>query len=195
MLSSFYRIMLLRPPRIAGIRLRPFSMWHVLCLQTFGNAFVTGHAPRRHDCIQLLLICRDGKRDHLRTYLHFVNTHWPLIGFALRIMRTDTRKLIEEIGVYVQAFQDLPEIYSSQDGKRSHIPTPFRVVSIVAGYLSLHPDEVWDMSVGEVMSHFLVRLEDDGAVRVDNEAEAEKEQESRAKLAAYLKSQEQADNG
>jgi len=59
--EPYTKAMLVSAPRIAGVRLRPLSCWHVLCLLAFGSPFATRDRPiTEQDVIVALMICASG---------------------------------------------------------------------------------------------------------------------------------------
>lgn len=55
--ADFFTAAIPEPVAILGVRLRPFSLGHVLLLNRFGNAFGTGKRPELADLIQAIVIC------------------------------------------------------------------------------------------------------------------------------------------
>ena len=65
MSAEFYTAAIPEPVAILGVRLRPFSLGHVMLLNRFGNAFGTGASPSIEDLIQAIVICSQKYADAL----------------------------------------------------------------------------------------------------------------------------------
>lgn len=66
MSAEFYTAAIPEPVAILGVRLRPFSLGHVLLLNRFGNAFgAGGTSPAIEDLIQAIVICSQRYADAL----------------------------------------------------------------------------------------------------------------------------------
>jgi len=65
MSAEFFTAAIPEPVAILGVRLRPFSLGHVLLLNRFGNAFGNGAAPGLDDLIQAIVICSQKYADAL----------------------------------------------------------------------------------------------------------------------------------
>jgi hypothetical protein len=65
MSAEFFNAAIPEPVAILGVRLRPFSLGHVLLLNRFGNAFGNGAAPGLDDLIQAIVICSQKYADAL----------------------------------------------------------------------------------------------------------------------------------
>jgi len=65
MSAEFYNAAIPEPVAILGVRLRPFSLGHVLLLNRFSNAFGTGTSPAIEDLIQAIVICSQKYADAL----------------------------------------------------------------------------------------------------------------------------------
>lgn len=63
--ADFYTAAIPEPVAILGVRLRPFSLGHVLLLNRFGNAFGTVKRPELADLIQAIVICSQDYADAL----------------------------------------------------------------------------------------------------------------------------------
>jgi hypothetical protein len=63
--ADFFMAAIPEPVALLGVRLRPFSLGHVLLLNRFGNAFGTGHRPGLEDLIHGIVICSQTYADAL----------------------------------------------------------------------------------------------------------------------------------
>jgi len=64
--ADFYFAAIPTPVSVLGIRLRPYSLGHVLLLSRFDNAFVMGGRPALEDVIQGIVICSQTYAEALR---------------------------------------------------------------------------------------------------------------------------------
>ena len=161
--SVFIRSFIVQAPTICGVKLRPLSCWHVLCLMQFDNAFVASGEPQTRDLIQALLICKDGRKEHLKTYLRFSNSRLHRFLFTAKMSCYNIDNALDEFRQYFRAFSVMPRMWQSPDGKRSGALWVFHMVAALSMHLrTTTVDDVWDLPMCEAGCYRAVIAESNG---------------------------------
>lgn len=167
--SVYFKAALVQPPKIAGIQLRPFSLWHAMMLIGLGNP-VIGFDPlqvQMAHVVQAMLICKDGFRDALASVLRHTNSPLYQWFIAWRVAKYGPRAAAKEFFQYLSAYRETPEYWRGSGDTMSRILGPFRTAGTLISHTSLSEDRVWDMPFGLARSYEACIAEDNGAKLVD----------------------------
>ena len=145
--SIYIRAALIQPPRIAGVKVRPFSLWHALVFMCFNNAFVTGSPRLAGDVVEALLLLQDTREHHLRTYLRFTNNPLYRWFWKLRLSCVDFIQARDDLDAFIDAFTEAPECWQTPGAlsSRSAILGPFKTFSVLLSYTGLSESRIWNM--------------------------------------------------
>lgn len=132
---DFYTAAIPEPVAVLGVRLRPFSLGHVLLLNRFGNAFGTGEKPALDDLIQAVVICSQdfsaALEDMDNPDLPAHVARWqrklaPRNWFGLRRagLGFDPRRAIADFAAYVTAGSSFPLFFVNHERQGDAIPIP-----------------------------------------------------------------------
>ena len=176
-LGIFAKAFLVKPPKILGIQLRPFSAYHALVLQMLESPFLAGERPVTiEDLLTGILVCSEGYKANLRAYLRFQNSRLSKTIWALRLLFRNTDQARLDFAEYVRTYLVAPSYWMKDDQRMSKVPYPFRIsVTILENIGSMRPEEVWDMGLTLVACYKACIDETHGADLADKEI-AEMEQ-------------------
>lgn len=168
-MSLYTRAVLLQPPKVAGVRLRPFSLWHAQVLQALDSPLATGKEFQLHDLIEIILVCKDRQRDNLKSYLRFINSKAVRFCWWLRWLFTDTNQAHNELVTYYNEYTKSPDAWPSGDNSGfSAIDPPFKTATVIAMYMGgVKLSDVWDMPYCLAMCYRASIMEENGVDIVD----------------------------
>ena len=183
MSDVWHKAALVEPPRILGVRLRPFSCWHALCLDAFDSPYIQGGEPTTGTLLLALMVCVDRRRDRLRSLKLFNASPVRRWLWAARCLMFNEQAAQVAFEQYVSEFTDSPAVWAPKGGKSSKASVPYSVVVTIAGHLSsIDLDQAWDMPMGEALCYRACVAEENGANLVGDDLE--KAREAWAKAAA-----------
>ena len=172
--SVFFQSVLIRPTRIMGVQLRPFSAYHALVLLHFDSPFLTGREATQTDIVVALCILSQGIEDKLSRFIKFDTSklyrfYWLMkMLFASKSKMQDVRDaLISHMVCYFEQ----PEIWSKKGSdNRSHVPWPFLIVAtVLQRFHGLTENEVWDMGISRAACYRACFAESVGDKLVDEQ--------------------------
>jgi len=147
----------LKPPKVAGIRLRPLTLGHIDVLCGIGNPVADGKAPDVEHLASALFVCsRDWKNaaGQIRS------------GRALRWMRRIGRRFgnfgLAEAKAVFDAFAEYMEVYSMApprwekggETNPARVPWHLCIFSAIQEKTNFQPLETWDMPVARAFELF-----------------------------------------
>jgi hypothetical protein len=165
--------------RLLGVRLRPFSLWHLLLLQTLDSPFLRKGQVGLHDLRTAIGICR------LRFGQSRVRR--PSLGLVLLCRKGAFHDAVCDFLSYTGGYLYKPD-YSivpskySTPGKVSGAPEIFRLASDVIGWSHWTEDHVWNMAPGRAQWYRSSALRAIGA-DVDFVSQADRDFEAAMKAA------------
>jgi len=168
----WHKAALVEPPRILGVRLRPFSCWHVLCLDAFDSPYMQEGEPVTGDLLLALLICLDRRRDRLRSLKLFNASPVRRWLWAVRCLLFNEQAAQVAFMQYVAEFTDSPAAWMPKGGSPSKASVPFGIVTTLAGHVSgIDLDRAWDMPIGEALCYRACVAEENGANLVGDDVD------------------------
>lgn len=183
--NYFTRAALADPPKILGVRLRPFSCWHSLLLSLFDSPFLDGRAITIESIVMALLICSGRYRDGLRRVSGF--RHAWVIRARLRwaMAFADLDREIKRLTDYMALYFERPSYWQTGDCKHSRIPYPFWLAATLQMRINgMTAADIWDMPMGLACGYESVIAEEHGMEIADDDLDgavnAERDWEDRA---------------
>lgn len=148
--------------RVAGVPLRPFSVWHLFQLQALDSPFLRQGTVTRLDLLRALAVCRTGFPDS-RLRLPVWRTLWPL--------RHGIERAVAEFLAYAGSYLYKPDyavVVPTGGGPREQItpaPETMRLVWDVMGSSRSPAAEAWawDLPVGRAHWYQVGGLRERGA--------------------------------
>jgi hypothetical protein len=171
----FEKAMFAHPPRIAGVRLNPFSAFHLLALQTLGSPFALGGQINTNDIVTCLVVCSSRYDDGLTRYERFANSFIRRAAWFINLVFRDLDEITHDLIEYVESYLEQPEYWTDADAPKSKVPAAYNVVVTVLTNLSqITEQEAWDMSLPKLNCYYACIAEQFGAKLADQDiAEAE----------------------
>jgi hypothetical protein len=159
--SVYFQSVLMTPPRIMGVQLRPFSAYHALVLLQFDSPFMlAGGKPDVGDLIFALNVLSYGYEDGLEDIKAY-RLKWFIRMLFTKQATID--KAIADIDAHIDGYAEYPEIWASKDDKSSAVPWPFRVTAtILRRYRGFSEAQAWDMGLCKASCYRACYVEDCG---------------------------------
>jgi len=158
--EKFVQALMLRPPKVLGVQLRPYCAGHALLLDALGNSFVTPGADwSLEDLGVAVLVCSRsfeagrrlvvprGRGDRLpvRTRLLL----W-LLGWRARRRAKFIEHEIAAFAAYLEDYQQMPDYWGAQAGSLN-APWPYSaaVGTVIALKGAVSLAEAWNLPLSE----------------------------------------------
>lgn len=179
MSADFFTAAIPEPVTILGVRLRAFSLGHVLLLNRFGNAYGIGTAPALPDLIQAVVICSQDYQSALADMDNPALPKWvsdwqrsiqPRNKFGIRKSELGfsvPAKLLE-FAEYIRAGSTFP-IFSVEDNKagtKIDVPLVQSVKVCLQSKMGLSEDEVLNRPWGLCLWDYFTIHAIDGHCRI-----------------------------
>ena len=174
--SVYHRALLTQPGRIAGLRVRPFSCWHLMVLETLENRFVVGGQRRLDDLVQVLLVCRDSYQPAatrpLPSFDRFQASRVWRGWLAFLLLIRPWQRHVARVEEYLEAYGQTPAYWHGDNNTPSKIPLGLCVASRL--FPVVGEQRAWNMPFSLACCYKAAFDERDGASLADEEiAEAE----------------------
>lgn len=181
--EAFYSVAIPEPTTILGLRLRPFSLGHLILLHRVRSAFVTPDEPSTlHDLALSVLICslpyRDGCDLFNRTDLpkFFRKWHDKLAGVSIwtRLGFRNTRKVdyaakVAEFFAYINSGSKSPNYsYAAAESYPIECPTVQLVKCALLREFSMPESELMDRPWAMCLWDYVTLRALDGKVRFED---------------------------
>ena len=183
-------------PRLIGVQLRPFSLWHAACLMLLDSPYIAvGREPDDGDFLSALMVCADGRDDALSSWRQLERSRIRRFVLSFRLAMAGDRAR--------QAFSDwllaqiaaLPEVYRDPGSAHtSAVPWPFHVVvALLSRFHHFRGEaEAWDTPAATAICYVTALAEWTGAKVVDPEDDERAERAMAALEAAQGKDRHDA---
>lgn len=168
--SLFFKSVLMQPPRIMGVKLRPFSCYHALVMMQFDSPFLMDGSVDAGDIAAALCIMSEGYDDDLRRLMRLENSfiyrsYWFVKLFFCS--RKTLERVTAEIRAHIRGYSDVPELRSgwadkSSKSDASGVPWPFRVAATVWKNFKCSESAAWDMALSKAACFRACHAEDCG---------------------------------
>ena len=164
--SVFFKSVLMQPPIIMGVQLRPFSALHALTLAQFDNAYATGANIDVHDVIQAIEICRDGFDDNCRHLEKFHGSRIYRGAWMIRSARFNLKTAQSDLIAHTKAYTTYPGVWREK-GKTGHsgIPWQFKIVAQLMSNYHMTESAAWDMALDRAFC-YLSNISENGGSEV-----------------------------
>jgi len=162
--SIFFKSVLVQPPVILGVQLKPFSPYHALTMAQFDNAFVTGRDIEVHDIVQAVMICRDEYEDKC---FHLEKFHCSALyrfWWTVRLYFLDVDQALKDLLAHTKTYTTYPSVWR-ESGKKTHsgIPWQFKVVAQLLSNYSFSERAAWNMGVDRAFCYLANISENSGS--------------------------------
>jgi len=141
--SEFSRALFVRPGRIAGLRLRPFSLWHSFALDFLDSPFVGGSDPcTLGHCLAALPVLASDYASGLPFPSAIAR-----FRLALRITASGTERTVAAIDAHIAAYSGYPETWkkpAAGPSSRSGAPWQWYVVAVLMQDYSMTLADAWN---------------------------------------------------
>jgi hypothetical protein len=162
MRDPWLQSLLVAPPTIAGVRMRPLSLWHVYALRRLG---VSISAPGLNGLVTMLAVCR---RGFLRGTA-LLQSPGRLQRECSRLSRRLAPRFVEaiaDVAVYAGDYVEAPEHVEKvgEDDKRhiARAPWEWHVLRVLCRVYGLTLAAAWDTPVGYARCLYSVEQEAQG---------------------------------
>ena len=180
--ADFYMAAIPEPVVILGIRLRSFSLGHLLLLNRFDNAFGTGKTATIGDLVQAIVICSQSYEDaladldsptlpdHVAKWQKKIQPRNAL-GFRKRGLGFSPIAKMTEFRSYVDAGSSFPVFSVPQDKQGGGISIPFvqSVKVTLQSKLHLSESEVLNRPWGLCLFDFFTLHAMEGNCKLEEE--------------------------
>jgi len=145
--SPWFQAVMVRPPCICGLQMRPYSIGHELILSELGNPYASGGIPTKVDLLFALQVCAR-RTDKVREWLMAGGLRTRRMAWwAYRCGRGDMADAEAAFRTYWADYNNLPALCNAS-GKRLNASPQWHM----AGILMQHCDalcrqygNVWDV--------------------------------------------------
>ncbi len=165
--SLWHKAVLIRPSRIAGIELKPFSSWHMLCLEQLDSPFINGETSELEagDIITFLLVCSQGFADQGQALVDFYNSRWIRVRWWLKIFFMNFGRVCHEIIQYRDGQGEQPDFWRKEGDtlRNSGVPGSFLSPATLMMQYGMREAVAWDMAWSKAHCYKAVYLETEGA--------------------------------
>lgn len=157
-MNIFDKSLFMRPGKVMGHALKPFSAYHASSLLLLGSPFMTGGASAWGDYGTFILVCTSDYKTGLDKVLHFQNSRLCRLFWTVWILCFSLSKASAQIEAHIACYNDYPDVaepIGSKDQKRrcSGAPWPFFVVSLMWQATGTELARLWDMPLNELLCH------------------------------------------
>lgn len=158
MLPFYKNALVTKPPKVLGLRLRPFSVIHAALLEAAESPFLVGGLPQPQDVILAVYLCRQKYPRVLQTFdgesLAF---RWFMFRNLFRFQLCNMDQAIQRLQEYLEAYLQGPERVQWEDAKTKPLKVPwvFALIHRLSG--GRHDGEtlkgLWNMPVNLAFAH------------------------------------------
>jgi len=196
---NFLTALIPDPAWCLGVRLKPFSLGHLVLLRRIGSPFVSPAQKQVElgDLILAVILCADkfeagveylGTLDHASAADKETLEEW-----GAKAAKLDLNEEVTAFMAYIRAADVMPQYFHSAQGETQQIGSPFWQVV----YLNLHKltnlidTEIWNQPLGKTYCDYIAIREQEQVLRIKTEEDEQVEQMAReyyAKRAAQEES-------
>ena len=183
-MNVFDRSLFMRPGRVLGAQLRPFSAFHAAALNVIQSPFLEGGLVSWGDLVAAVLVCQSKRSDGLDTVLSFTNDLAEKLYWRVRTRFMNLQKESDKLNEHIAAYFDYPEGGSPRtngksDVKHTGAPWAFFVVSYMWTNTDASLEELWDMPLVELNCHKAIFDESNGGFEIGTSLLEERERNRR----------------
>lgn len=133
---------------VLGRKLNPFCLWHVVALEAIQSPFILDKPPTFIDLFLAVKICSSENKDVLSL---IKITPLSRLKITIDSMVFWFNQELAKFRHYLESHLVYPQLWFPPTGKRLKAPWPMINLVLILRHTSLHPDEIWDMPLGEVL--------------------------------------------
>ena len=157
--SVFARSLFMRPCRIAGVQLRPYSLYHDFALELLQSSYCyVGDAARTlGDTVQALIVCGLSVTDRLHPIERAVQFPMLRAAWYCRVLAHGMGRTTADLNEHIAVYRSVPEVYrdvrSGHDvTKCSGAPWQWHTAVVLAADAGFAWPDVWNLAVCEAMA-------------------------------------------
>jgi hypothetical protein len=189
--TEYSRALYVQPGRIAGYRLRPFTLWQAFTLDYIDSPFTRGaRAPTVGDCAIALAVLRSRRRDGLRRVMAITSSKTIETFATSRVLLWGAARVADDIAEHIEAYSGYPETWDPhpKPGAPAVVstgaPWQWYAVAILASDYGMTLEAAWDTPVvaGAVLK--AIAGERNGGRELVSIEELERQERVRAKKEA-----------
>jgi len=190
--SNFLTALIPDPAWCLGVRLRPFSLGHLVLLRRIDSPFVSREAKQVElgDLILAVILCADTFAAGVE-FLGDMSTQSEANQKTLEEWGTKAAKLdlnveVTEFMAYIRAADQMPQYFTQSGSESQPIGSPFWQIV----YLNLHKltnlidVEIWNQPLGKTYCDYIAIREQEQVLRVKTDEDAEVDRIAREFYAA-----------
>jgi len=193
--SNFLTALIPDPAWCLGVRLRPFSLGHLVLLRRVESPFVSREAKAVElgDLILAVILCADTFAAGVEFLGDMATpseaTQKTLEEWGAKAAKLDLNEEVTEFMRYIRAADTMPAYFTQSGGESQAIGSPFWQIV----YLNLHKltnlidTEIWNQPLGKTYCDYIAIREQEQVLRVKSDEDAEMDRIARehyAKVAA-----------
>jgi len=185
--SNFLTALIPDPAWCLGVRLKPFSLGHLVLLRRIDSPFVspTKKQIELGDLILAVILCADSFSEGVE-YLGTLNhasaaDKETLEEWGAKAAKLDLNEEVTAFMAYIRAADVMPQYFHSAQGGESQIGSPFWQVV----YLTLHKQtnltdvEIWTQPLGKTYCDYIALREQEQVLRIKSDEDEEIERRAR----------------
>lgn len=151
----FEASLMMRPARIAGFQLAPYSAWHDFILERLDNDIRADRPPTLSDIYCALWILSHGRRDGLRMVEKIKTSKLSRALWIARLAPYGIAQVAQDLSTHIHAYDGYPDVWmpmrkEDQTTRKTAMPVQWFLVLYVAHHTSRSPDECWDMPINQL---------------------------------------------
>ena len=167
-MNCFHKSLYLKPGKILGVALAPFSAFQASVLSLMESPFIEGGYPEWGDIITALLVFQSNREDGLEKCLRFQNSKVYRAYWWCRLLLCNTDKVAYKINSHIEAYLEYPEVEQSlsKRGESAGAPWWYYMVSLMWQETGVSLDDLWDMPLCELSCHKAIHDELHGGSKI-----------------------------
>ena len=150
---------------VMGCRLRPFSLWHYVCLDLAQSPFVGWDKPKNFfELIKALRICSLNPDAAFKCADHALRVS-DVLNFLLAVFFPELflARQLEAFQIYINDYSAPPHFWQRSGGKSSPLPWVLLIVARLMGFGGFSELEAWSLPIGKAIWYQAAFLEINGA--------------------------------
>jgi len=199
--SNFLTALIPDPAWCLGVRLRPFSLGHLILLRRIESPFVSREAKQVElgDLILAVILCADTFAAGVEFLGDMTTpseaTQKTLEEWGAKAAKLDLNEEVTEFMAYIRAADTMPAYFTQAGAESQAIGSPFWQIV----YLNLHKltnlidVEIWNQPLGKTYCDYIAIREQEQVLRVKSDEDAEVDRIARefyAKRASGIEQEE-----
>lgn len=172
MRDVFFQSIAVQPPKIAGVRLLPFSVGHEYLLRSLANPIITGGKILPVHLLSVLRVCsRTWQQNTRMLFAH--RGYLPEMWFAFRRRKSNWAEIGNAISAYVNDYSAIPALKEpygegAKNYRKMSAPWELQSVRVLCSVYGYSFDAAMNCPVGMAVCLSLVDAEANGDTRLES---------------------------